>query len=253
MDLKGPTAVCPAAGGGGMGGATARALARAGAAVALHYRQSAERAEQLADELAQHGARACTVQGDLATRDGPAAVCREAGERLGPIDILINAAGGWVQKPLLEVSVEEFDSLMHSDVRATLLTTQAVAPGMIDRGWGRVVNFSSIASMRYLAGEGAYGTAKAAINLLTKAWAVELAPHGITVNAVAPALTEAADKPLPRPEDHPETGDIPNGRPGHSNEVAALVAYLCADIAAHITGQIIPIDGGWSAKGVRAH
>ncbi len=252
--LKTYRALVTGAGGRGIGRAVVQTLAAHGAVVAIHYRRSKAGAVQLADSLQKAGMQACLIQGDLATVDGPAKVVEQAKRQLGGVDILVNSAGGWVRKPLLETSAAAWDELMHSDARAAFLTTQALVPGMIERGWGRVVNVSSVAGFRYLDGEGAYGTAKAAINMLTRSFAVELAPYGVTVNAVAPALTVGTEAPMPpQAADYPECGDVPDLRPGHATEVAALIKFLCSQEAAHITGQIIAIDGGLTAKAVKAH
>lgn len=124
---------------------------------------------------------------------------------------------------------------------------RTLAPTMVKHGWGRIINISSIASLGYVPGEGLYGIAKAGINMLTKAFAVELAPHGVTVNAVAPGWTLPADRPFPQPADYPQCHEVPNLRPGHAREVAAFVRFLVSEDAAHITGQVLPIDGGLSA------
>jgi len=233
--------------GGGLGQAIVRALSTEGAAVALQYHSNRDAVAALAAELERGGTRALIVQGDLAQRAGPAAVCREVLAQLGRVDILVNNAGSWVDKPLLDTTDDEWDRLLHTDLRATYLMIRELAPGMVQRGWGRIINMSSVASLNYVPGEGLYGIVKAGINHLTKSFGVELAPCGVTVNAVAPAWTVPHDQPFPLPEDYPQCADAPNKRPGHANEVAALVRYLASDEAGHITGHILPIDGGLSS------
>ncbi|GIV79622.1 SDR family oxidoreductase [Litorilinea aerophila] len=247
MTLTGRVALITG-GAGGLGTAMAWAIAQEGAAVAVTYHHNRTRAETLVSAMRAAGHRATAVQGDLSTHQGPAALCAAVEEALGPIDILVNNAGDWVDKPLLELQDDEWDRLIHTDLRGTFLTIRAVAPGMVERGWGRIVNVSSVASLNYVPGEGVYGVAKAGINHLTKSFAVELARHGVTVNAVAPGWTLPADAPYPPdPADFPQCADVPNGRPGHAREVAALVCFLLGDHAAHITGQVLPVDGGLSA------
>jgi 3-oxoacyl-[acyl-carrier protein] reductase len=232
---------------GGLGQAIARALADEETPIALQYRSNRVAAEQLAAELELAGAYPFLVQGELASREGPAAISSAVLERFGAVDILVNNAGDWVEKPLLETTDEEWDRLLHTDLRAAYLMIRELAPGMVRRKWGRIINISSIAGLNYVPGEGLYGVAKAGINMLTKAFGVELAGDGVTVNAVAPAWTLPHDQPFPSVGNHPECAQVPNGRPGHAREVAALVRYLASDTAAHITGQILPIDGGLSA------
>lgn len=245
--LTGHTALITGAG-GGLGQAMARAVAQDGAAVALHYRSRREPVEQLAAELAGFGIATAIVQGDLTDPAAPARILKAAAVEIGPVDILINNAGDWIEKPLLDLSVAEWDRMLDTDLRGVFLLCQAVAPAMIAKGWGRMVNISSVASLNYVPGEGVYGIAKAGVNLLTKALGAELAQHHITVNAVAPAWTLPHDEPYPvRREEYPRCAAVPDGRPGHAREVAALVRFLLSDEAAHITGQVLPMDGGLSS------
>jgi NAD(P)-dependent dehydrogenase (short-subunit alcohol dehydrogenase family) len=231
----------------GLGRAMAQSLAASGVAVALHYRHNQTAVNELAAQLAAAGHQGYPLQGDLSTPSGACAVAGHAIAILGQVDILINNAGDWVDKPLLQTSDEEWARLIDVDLRAPYLLIRALAPAMREQGWGRILNISSIASLGYVPGEGLYGVAKAGINMLTKAFAVELAPHGVTVNAVAPAWTLPADQPFPTPAGYPQCHEVPNLRPGHAREVAALVRFLVSADAAHITGQVLPIDGGLSA------
>jgi len=245
--LVGRTALVTGAS-GGLGAAFADMLVSAGAAVALHYHNNEQKAIALAERFGGVGKRLCTVQGDLRTTDGPAAVCQHVEEGLGPIDILINNAGGWVGKPLLDTSVGEWDELMEADVRGSFLTIIGCAAGMKSRGWGRIVNLSTVAALSVATNEGAYGVAKAAVVMLTKTAAVELAEFGVTVNAIAPGWTLPYDSPHPpQPKDYPQSARVPDHRPGHATEVAAIARFLVSEEAGHITGQTIAVDGGLSA------
>ncbi len=239
--------------GSGIGATIVWALAETGSPIALHYHHNRDAVETLADQLQRAGHQAYIVQGDLSTHDGPVAVGNAAQAALGSIDILVNCAGDWVDKPLLKTVDAEWDRLLTTDLRGTYLLIRTVAPQMVARHWGRIVNLSSIASLNYVPGEGIYGIAKAGINMLTKAFGAELAGQGVTVNAVAPGWTLPADQPYPPQAcDYPQCRDVPDGRPGHAREVAAMVSFLVSDLAAHLTGQVLPIDGGLSvtmAKG----
>ncbi|MCB0113202.1 MAG: SDR family NAD(P)-dependent oxidoreductase, partial [Caldilineaceae bacterium] len=166
----------------GLGQAMATMLAEAGAAVALHYRSNQQAVDALAASLRGAGHTVHVIQGDLSTAAATRQVADAALAQLGQVDILINNAGDWVDKPLLQTSDAEWDRLIDVDLRAPYLLTRLLAPGMVTRGWGRIVNISSVASLGYVPGEGLYGIAKAGINALTHAAGVELAPHGVTVN-----------------------------------------------------------------------
>lgn len=233
--------------GGGLGQAICRALAAPNTLMALQYRQNRAAVESVAAELQRTGAETTILQAELSTVDGVLSLCQAVEEEMGGVDILVNNAGDWVEKPLLETTDEEWDRLIDTDLRAAYLTIRGLARGMVARGWGRVINMSSVASLGYVSNEGLYGVAKAGINALTKAYGVELAAHGVTVNAIAPAWTLPHDAEMPTSAAHPESAQVPNGRPGHATEVAALVQFLASDAAAHITAQIIPIDGGISS------
>ena len=245
MELEGRTALVTGAS-GGLGPAMAAVLAREGAAVGLHYRTNKEAIEKVAAQLEEY--RTFIVQGNLATHSGPPAICKEVEKTLGPIDILVNNGGGWVEKTLLETTDQEWDELLQADLRGSFLTTRHTAPGMKERGWGRIVNISTVAALNVVPREGAYGVAKAGVNMLTKTFAVELGGFGITVNSIAPAWTLSHDQPYPpRSEDYPQCTNIPDQRPGHAREIAALIRFLVSQEAAHINGQIIGVDGGLSA------
>ena len=194
MSLEGRTALVTGAS-GGLGAAFAETLVAAGAAVGLHYRSNEASVRALAERLG--GQHVCTVQGELHTACGPAAICRQVEEALGPIDILINNGGGWVEKPLLDTSLDEWDELMQADVRGSFLTIQRCAEGMKTRGWGRIVNLSTVAALNVAADEGAYGVAKAAVIMLTKTAAVELAEFGVTVKRHRAGVDAAPRQPLP--------------------------------------------------------
>ncbi len=247
MNLKGKTALVTGAS-GTLGSAIARKLAQGGATLALHYRKRKESVEELAEEIRKAGGKAFTVTGDLFTDGGPSEICRQAQVESGVIDILVNNAGDWTEGPLLDATTVEWDRLLQTDLRGSFLTIRSAAPGMISRGWGRIINISSIASLNYIQGEGVYGVAKAGINMLTKSFAAELGNQGVTVNAVAPGWTVSANVPFPpAPDDYPQCAAIPDRRPGHATEVAAAVAFLASEEATHINGQILCVDGGISS------
>jgi NAD(P)-dependent dehydrogenase (short-subunit alcohol dehydrogenase family) len=230
----------------GIGAATARALAAAGASVALAARDL-DALDRLADEIAAAGGRALAVRTDVAE---PAAVeelvARTVAE-FGGLDIAFNnaAGGGHPPTPLTDVAVEDFDSALAINLRGTFLCMKYEIPAMLDGGGGAIVNMSSTAGLEAVGGLAAYVSSKHGIVGLTKVAALEYAARGVRVNVVAPGpiLTDQ----LARAGEAAQQGAaqaVPMRRVGEPEEVASTVAWLCGDGASFITGAVIPIDGG---------
>jgi 3-oxoacyl-[acyl-carrier protein] reductase len=222
----------------GLGEAIARALHARGATVVLAD-VNRDGAERVAAEL---GDRARAAYVDVRERASLAAALDEA----GVVDILVNNAARTVSRPLWEIEPDEWDDVLAVNLRGVFLGCQLAGPTMRERGWGRIVNLASLAGQQGGAVAGAhYAASKAGIIVLTKMVAQELAPHGVTVNAVAPAavrtpvMDELPDDRLELLRQH-----IPVGRFGEADEVAALVAFLCSDEAAYITGATLDVNGG---------
>jgi NAD(P)-dependent dehydrogenase (short-subunit alcohol dehydrogenase family) len=231
----------------GIGRAAAVALAEAGAEVVLAAR-SADALEALAAELAARGLAARALPLDVTDT----AAMRDAVARAGPFDALFNNAGGNRPQPFLEVDEDTFDWMFALNVRAAYMVSQAVARGMAAAGrGGAIVHMTS--QMGHVGGpqRTVYCGTKHALEGMTKAMALELAPHGIRVNAVAPTfvvteLTKGwADDPAWRAEFLPR---IPLGRLGEPQDVAGAVVFLCSPAAAMITGHSLLVDGGWTAQ-----
>ncbi len=239
-DLKNRVALVTG-GSRGIGKAIALALARAGAAVAVNYRARGGEAAAVVDTIQQSGGRAVAIAADVSVAGDVQVMVHEVEAQLGPIDILVNNAGMAALRGLDDITEEDFDRAIAVNLKSAFLCTQAVLPGMRARRWGRIVNISSIGART---GSGAvsiaYGASKAGLEGMTRAYALRLAPEGVTVNAVAPGLVDTdMGKPLI------EAGipaRIPVGRPGTGDEIAQAVMLLVAD--AYITGQTLAVNGG---------
>ena len=225
----------------GIGRAIALALGEAGAKVAVSYRERGEKAEAVAEAIRRSGGTAATFAADVSLGTAVQSMVHDVEERLGPVDILVNNAGMAAMRGLDDITEEDFDRTIAVNLKSAFLCTQAVLPGMRARRWGRIVNISSIGA-RIGAGSVsvAYGTAKAGLEGLTRAYALRLAPEGVTVNAVAPGLIDTdMGKPLI------EAGvpaRIPVGRVGTGDEIAQAVMLLVGN--GYMTGQTIAVNGG---------
>ncbi|HKO73535.1 MAG TPA: 3-oxoacyl-ACP reductase family protein [Bradyrhizobium sp.] len=224
----------------GIGAAISRALAENGAAIAINYREGADQARKLADELVKTGASAITVQADVSQADAVAKMIQLVKYQLGEIDILINNAGIAITRGIDTLSEAEFDQTIAVNLKGVFLCTQAVLPMMRAKNWGRIINISSGAAR----GAGAigphYNASKAGVEGLTRGYAARLVKEGITVNAVAPSLIETdmmkGQESL--------VSRIPLGRFGRAEEVAKAVMMLIDN--SYMTGQTVAMSGGMS-------
>jgi len=230
-----------------LGAAIATVLATRGATVCVQYHTSRDAAAALVRELeAATGRRHVAVGGDVSDPDSVPRVVAEAVERLGGgIDVLVNNAGPFSMTPYTELPVEEWDRIWGTNVKACYLTSRLVAPGMRERGWGRIVNVS--AGSAYLRNHSIYGLAKQAVIVLTEELALELGPE-VTVNAVAPGqIAESAADIAAYDPTFAERAiqHTPLGRLVTRREVAELIASMLSPAFDMVTGVTIPIDGGW--------
>jgi meso-butanediol dehydrogenase / (S,S)-butanediol dehydrogenase / diacetyl reductase len=189
---------------------------------------------------------------DVSDPEQVAGAVRRLRVHWGRIDALVNNAGIAVFKPLLETSYAEWSAVLAANLNGPFLCTQAVAPVMLERGAGAVVNIASISGLRASTLRVAYGTSKAALMHLTRQQAVELGPRGIRVNAVAPGpvdteMAKQVHSAAIRADYH---AVIPLHRYGTPQEIAAAVGYLCSDAAAYVNGQTLAVDGGFDAAGI---
>jgi 3-oxoacyl-[acyl-carrier protein] reductase len=225
----------------GIGKSVALALADAGAAVAVNYRERSDEADAVAETIRKNGGRADTFGADVSKHGAVQQMVRDIEARLGPIDILVNNAGMAATRNIEEITEDDFDLSIAVNLKSAFLCTQAVLPGMRARRWGRIINLSSIGA-RVGAGSVsvAYGAAKAGIEGLTRAYALRLAAEGVTVNAIAPGLIDTEmGKPLLAAG---VAARIPIGRAGTGEEIAQAVLLLVRND--FMTGQTVAVNGG---------
>jgi len=223
----------------GIGKAIALALAEAGANVAVNYRERKSEAEATVKAISALGRKAVALQADVSGAKAVAELVRQAEAVLGPIDILVNNAGVAVRRGLEDLSEEDFDRTIATNLKSAFLCTQAVFAGMRQRGWGRIINISSGAARGAGVVGAHYNASKAGMEGLTRGYAARLAKDGVTVNAVSPSLIETEMIADHRKE---SIGRIPVGRLGTGEEVAAVVVMVAAN--AYMTGQTVQVNGG---------
>jgi 3-oxoacyl-[acyl-carrier protein] reductase len=244
MALTGRVALVTGAG-SGIGEATARRFAAEGAVVVVNDVDPA-RVRAVAEDLEKGGASALGIAADVTRRDDVEAMVGRVVQDLGRLDILINNAGINRDAMSHKMTEEQWDQVLAVNLKGTFLCAQAALVRMRERGWGRVVNTSSIGSLGNI-GQANYAASKAGVIGLTKTLALEYARYGITVNCVAPgAVLTPMLAGVPEPIREKITAQIPVGRIAEPREIAAVHAFLASDEAAFITGQVIFVDGGMS-------
>ena len=251
LDLTGKVAVV-VGGTSGIGRAIAHGLAEAGADVVPTSRR-AQQVEAAAREIEERGRQTLRITSDVADRASLHRVLNEISGAFGKVDILVNAAGRTKRAPTLEFSEEDWNEIFDTNVTGTLRACQVFGRHMIERGYGRIINIASLSTFVALFEVAAYSASKAAVASLTKSLAIEWAPHGVCVNAIAPGVFRTAlnQKLL----DETERGRefllrTPMKRFGKVEELAGAAVFLASDAASFITGEILVVDGGFLASGV---
>jgi len=226
----------------GIGAAIARELAKAGAYVAVNYHTHAAEAHAVVEEIKAQGGKAEALGFDVADDQAVKACFKDLAERRGHIDILVNNAGIARDNLLLRFKNEDFDHVVRTNLKGAFICAFHASRYMLKQRRGRIVNISSVVGLGGNAGQAVYAATKAGLIGFTKSLAKELGSRGILVNAVAPGLIEtemssAVDlKAL--------EGNIPLERIGRPQDVAGAVLFLCSDLSAYITGQVVIVDGG---------
>ena len=240
FDLTGKTALVTGAS-GGIGGAIAQALHGAGATVAL----SGTREGPLNDLASALGDRAHVVPANLSNAEAAAGLIKDAAAAMGSVDILVNNAGITRDATFRKLSYADWDAVLRVNLDSVFNVTRPFIDGMLDRGWGRIINISSINGSKGQFGQTNYSAAKAGMHGFTKALAQEVARKGVTVNTVSPGyldtkmVTSMSEEVVKQ-----VTAGIPVGRLGRPEEIAALVAFIASESAGFMTGSNVSMNGG---------
>ena len=232
----------------GIGRAIVLSFAREGAAVAVDYRSHPDEAMGVVEDIESSGGRALALKADVSEQDDVRALVRETTREFGRLDIMVNNAGMEEKMPFLETPLEVFERAMAVNLTGAWLGCQEAAGQMVSQGeGGRIINVSSVHEDRPMPTNSPYCAAKGGLRMLMRTIAVELAPHSITVNNIAPGAIETPiNENL---EDNPGQmrellSEIPLGRIGQPEEVAEMALYLASDAASYVTGSTFVIDGG---------
>ena len=238
----------------GLGQYFARALARAGADLILTSRDRAA-TEPFEAEIQKLGRKTARVALDVTDRHSIRQGCAEAGAAFGRIDILVNNAGMNIRKPALDVTWDDWNRILDTNLRGSFFVAQAVAPGMIERGYGRIVNIGSVTCVAGYAGLAAYGASRGGIRQLTMSLADDWGSHGVTVNCLAPGWFRTEQNKVMY--ENREWVDylvdrIPVKRPGRPDDLDGAVVFLASESSRYVTGQTLLVDGGISTGATRA-
>jgi len=249
FDLSGKTAIITG-GGTGLGEAIAKALAEAGASVALCGRRM-EPLEKVAVQIKSSGGQAICIKTDVTKRSDVQSMANETIEKLGKIDILVNNAGINTVKPFLKMSEEEWDAVLNTNLKGCFYCCQVAGKLMVEQKSGSVINMVSVFGLRGFMNLSPYLASKGAIVQLTKGLAIEWARYNVRVNAIAPSYieTEMTKRDIEADERvlQYNLSKIPMRRGGKPDELGGIAVFLASDASSFVTGETIAVDGGWLA------
>jgi glucose 1-dehydrogenase len=247
VDLRGKTAIVTGAA-TGIGKAIALRLGASGANVVVDYRNETDAANAIVAEIERSGGHGLALPADVSDETAVDALVKQTVERFGGLDILVNNAGIEQAHPVVEIPLDVWQRIISVNLTGPFLCTRAAAKAMIARGrGGRIINISSVHEDLAFPNNAAYAASKGGVRMFMRTAALELAPHGITVNDVAPGAiaTPINQDVRANPEQQKELlEEIPLGRVGQPEEIAALCTYLASEAASYVTGATFVIDGG---------
>ncbi len=246
MNLQGKSALVTGSS-RGIGRAVALKFAERGAKVAINFAGNLAKAQEVQQEIEAKGGEALLVQGDVANFEVVADIVKKIVDAWGTVDILVNNAGITRDNLLIKMSEADFDAVISTNLKGVFNCTKAVTKLMMKQRGGRIINMASVVGLTGNAGQANYAAAKAGIIGFTKSSARELAPRGITVNAIAPGFIDTdMTAAIPEKIKADILTKIPFGKMGSPEDVADAAAFLASEQAAYITGQVICVDGGFA-------
>ncbi len=232
----------------GIGAGIAAVMAREGADIVVNYRTSADGAEDTAQKVRDAGRRAQIVQADVSVETDVDRLFEFVVERMKRIDILVNNAGLTSRMNFLNSDTSFFDRMIGTDLKGVYLCAHRAAPLMVKQKWGRIINIASVHDQGTSHDMAIYAAAKGGVKSLTQGMAIELGEHGITVNAISPGWVPVPNEgPYEKPLYDAFCNRLPIPRPGKTEEIGEVAAFLASDRAAWLTGQVIYVDGGQTA------